>query len=343
MQINILYRHNHSPELLPQPVGAVDLSSEPMFSTTSLSSSDRKKALLALLVVTSVWGATFIWMKQALNALESEIAVQGRFQVIAILVAARFLVAAVVMFFAFSRARTALREPEQWKGGLILGGIMFVGFVTQMIGLEEISPSVSAFLTSLYVVFTALISMLFTKSRPTRTLLVGVLLATFGAGFIQGPPHLTWGVGEILTVICAVFFALHIIFTQRITQEVDPVGVTLTSFVVVSAGSIVLLFLAGGGQSISQWSIVFKDGVLLQVLCLGIGGSFFCLLLLNIYQRYLNPIQAAIIYALEPVWATIYGLTLGLDEWTGWILIGGSALFFGNVVVEIFTNADEEE
>jgi len=65
--------------------------------------------------------------------------------------------------------------------------------------------------------------------------------------------------------------------------------------------------------------------------------------LLNIYQRYLNHIQAAIIYALEPVWATIYGLSLGLDEWTGWILIGGSALFFGNVVVEIFTNADEEE
>ena len=63
----------------------------------------RRKAAWGLLVVTIVWGATFIWMKQALNALESEIAVQGRFQVIAILVAARFLVAAVVMFFAFSR------------------------------------------------------------------------------------------------------------------------------------------------------------------------------------------------------------------------------------------------
>ena len=120
MQINNLYRHNHSPELIPLSVGAVDLSSEPMFSTTSLSSSERKKALLALLVVTSVWGATFIWMKQALNAVGSEIVAQGRFQIIAILVAARFLVAAIVMFFAFSRARTALREPEQWRGGLIL-------------------------------------------------------------------------------------------------------------------------------------------------------------------------------------------------------------------------------
>ncbi len=313
------------------------------FDAMALPPSERRKALFALLVVTSVWGATFIWMKQALNTLEPEIQSQGRFQIVALLVAARFIVAAVVMFAAFSKARTALRQSEQWKGGLILGSIMLVGFVTQMIGLDDITPSVSAFLTSLYVVFTALITIVFSKSKPTRTLLFGVLLATFGAGFIQGPPHLTWGLGEVLTVVCAVFFALHIIYTQKITQEVDPIGVTLTSFLVIALGSILLLFAFGGGRTLDQWGLIFQDGVFLQVLCLGIGGSFFCLLLLNLYQRYLNPIQAAIIYALEPVWATIYGLSLGLDQWTGWILLGGGALFMGNIVVELFSSGHEEE
>jgi len=313
------------------------------FDAMVLPPSERRKALFALLVVTSVWGATFIWMKQALNTLEPEIQSQGRFQIVALLVAARFIVAAVVMFAAFSKARTALRQSEQWKGGLILGSIMLVGFVTQMIGLDDITPSVSAFLTSLYVVFTALITIVFSKSKPTRTLLFGVLLATFGAGFIQGPPHLTWGLGEVLTVVCAVFFALHIIYTQKITQEVDPIGVTLTSFLVIALGSILLLFAFGGGRTLDQWGLIFQDGVFLQVLCLGIGGSFFCLLLLNLYQRYLNPIQAAIIYALEPVWATIYGLSLGLDQWTGWILLGGGALFMGNIVVELFSSGHEEE
>jgi drug/metabolite transporter (DMT)-like permease len=318
-------------------------AASPSFDAMALPPSERRKALLALLVVTSVWGATFIWMKQALNTLEPEIESQGRFQIIALLVAARFLVAAAVMFFAFSKARAALRQSEQWRGGFILGIIMLVGFVTQMIGLDDITPSVSAFLTSLYVVFTALITILFAKSKPTKALLFGVLLTTFGAGFIQGPPHLTWGIGEILTVICAVFFALHIIYTQKITQEIDPIGVTLTSFLVIALGSILLLFAFGGGRTLEQWGLIFQDGVFLQVLCLGIGGSFFCLLLLNLYQRYLNPIQAAIIYALEPVWATIYGLSLGLDQWTGWILIGGGALFMGNIVVEIFTSAKKEE
>ena len=302
----------------------------------------RKIAIAALLVVTSVWGATFIWMKQALNELQPEIETYGSNKVVGVLVAARFAIAAVVMFAFFPKARAALRQPEQWKGGAVLGGLMLVGFVTQMIGLDEINPAVSAFLTSLYVVFTALITILMTKSQPSRVLMFGVLLATFGAGFIQGPPHLTWGFGEALTVVCAVFFALHIIYTQKITQAMDPVGVTQTSFAVVALGAVLMTLLLGGGRSMAEWDFIFDDGVFLPVLCLGIGGSFFCLLLLNMYQRYLHPIQAAIIYAFEPVWATMYGLGLDLVDWSSWILVGGGALFLGNIVVELFTHADSE-
>ena len=306
-------------------------------------SNQRKRAIAALLVVTSVWGATFIWMKQALNQLQPEIEAYGSNRVVGVLVAARFAIAALVMVIFFPKARAALRDKEQWKGGALLGGVMLVGFVTQMIGLDEINPAVSAFLTSLYVVFTALITIFMTKSQPSRVLMFGVLLATFGAGFIQGPPHLTWGFGEVMTVVCAVFFALHIIYTQRITQAMDPVGVTQTSFAVVALGAVAMVLLLGGGRSIEEWRFIFADGVLIPVLCLGIGGSFFCLLLLNMYQRYLHPIQAAIIYALEPVWATTYGLGLGLVDWSAWILIGGGALFLGNIVVELFTHADSEE
>jgi drug/metabolite transporter (DMT)-like permease len=303
----------------------------------------RKRAIGALLVVTSVWGATFIWMKQALNELQPEIEAYGSNRVVGVLVAARFAIAALVMVIFFPKARAALRDKEQWKGGALLGGVMLVGFVTQMIGLDEINPAVSAFLTSLYVVFTALITIFMTKSQPSRVLMFGVLLTTFGAGFIQGPPHLTWGFGEVMTVVCAVFFALHIIYTQRITQVMDPVGVTQTSFAVVALGAVAMVLLLGGGRSIEEWGFIFADGVFIPVLCLGIGGSFFCLLLLNMYQRYLHPIQAAIIYALEPVWATTYGLGLGLVDWSTWILIGGGALFLGNIVVELFTHADSEE
>ena len=303
----------------------------------------RRRAVWGLLVVTIVWGATFIWMKQAMNALQSEIDFYGQTAVVSVLVGGRFLIAAIALFIGSSKARAALREKELWSGGTVLGLILLVGFTTQMVGIDTISPSTSAFLTSLYVVFTAMISTKMTGQPVTRMMIAGVLLATFGAGFIEGPPHLSWGKGEILTVICAFFFALHIIFTQSITQRMDPLGVTITSFLVVSIGSLAISFLMGGEDTFKLWELTLQQDVLLPLLCLGLLGSLFALLLLNLLQRHLHPVQAAIIYGLEPVWATMFALGLGLTDWTGWIAVGGSALLLGNVLVELRQSAPKEE
>ena len=303
----------------------------------------RRRAVWGLLVVTIVWGATFIWMKQAMNALQSEIDFYGQTAVVSVLVGGRFLIAAIALFIGSSKARAALREKELWSGGTVLGLILLVGFTTQMVGIDTISPSTSAFLTSLYVVFTAMISTKMTGQPVTRMMTAGVLLATFGAGFIEGPPHLSWGKGEILTVICAFFFALHIIFTQSITQRMDPLGVTITSFLIVSIGSLAISFLMGGEDTFKLWELTLQQDVLVPLLCLGLLGSLFALLLLNLLQRHLHPVQAAIIYGLEPVWATMFALGLGLTEWTGWIAVGGSALLLGNVLVELRQSAPKEE
>jgi len=303
----------------------------------------RRRAVWGLLVVTIVWGATFIWMKQAMNALQSEIDFYGQTAVVSVLVGGRFLIAAIALFIGSSKARAALREKELWSGGTVLGLILLVGFTTQMVGIDTISPSTSAFLTSLYVVFTAMISTKMTGQPVTRMMIAGVLLATFGAGFIEGPPHLSWGKGEILTVICAFFFALHIIFTQSITQRMDPLGVTITSFLIVSIGSLAISFLMGGEDTFKLWELTLQQDVLVPLLCLGLLGSLFALLLLNLLQRHLHPVQAAIIYGLEPVWATMFALGLGLTEWTGWIAVGGTALLLGNVLVELRQSAPKEE
>ena len=298
----------------------------------------RQIAILALLAVTLVWGATFVWMKQALDALDDEKATLGTNGVVAVLVFARFAIAALLMLIFFRKARSSLTDRRIWLDGIMLGGLMFLAYLSQMIGLDDINPSVSAFLTSLYVVFTALISSAYNLRLPTKIMLLGVGLATFGAGFIQGPPHLTWGVAEFITVFCALLFALHILFTQHITTRRDPVSVSTTSFIVVTICSIITVFILGDGTDAKQWQLLFSDGVIVPVMLLGIGGSFFCLLFLNMYQRYLHPIQAAIIYALEPVWATIYGLQLGMVDWSIWILIGGGALFLGNIIVELLSS-----
>lgn len=296
---------------------------------------------MVLLSVTLVWGATFIWMKQALNALEVEIEAYGTFSVVAFLVALRFLIAMALVAAVFPKTWQGLTSIQIWKGGAVLGSLMLVGFVSQMVALNDINPSTSAFLTSLYVVMTALLTVKMTQHPPRRTLYWGVLMATLGAGFIEGPPHLSWGWGEIITVACALFFALHIIFTQKLTLKLDPLMLTLTSFIVVGMGSLLFAVVSSSNASSMAQDVLGREGVLLPVFLLGLGGSFFCLVALNMYQRHMHPVQAAIIYAFEPVWATLFGLGLGLVPWTWWIVFGGGILLAGNILVEV-TSPDDQ-
>lgn len=329
--MTMIYRHTHDPSAIGRTMdgvvqqGGVDHHPQ------------RRKAALVLLSVTLVWGATFIWMKQVLNALQPEIADYGTFPVVAFLVAGRFFIAMVLVLLFFSQARQGLRTRIMWKGGSILGGLMLVGFVTQMVALDDINPSTSAFLTSLYVVMTALLTVRMTEHPPRRALYWGVLMATFGAGFIEGPPHLSWGWGELTTVFSAFFFALHIVFTQHFTQRFDPIGLTSTSFVFITMGCLLLALLSTPSLPAMAGDILSREGVLLPLFLLGVGGSFFCLLALNLFQRHMHPVQAAIIYAFEPVWATIFGLGLDLVTWTLWIPLGGGILLAGNIMVELTT------
>ena len=277
-------------------------------------------------------------MKQAMVSLEGELNQYTTAGVVGVIVCSRFLIAFVALLPFSSTARNALTSKEDWKGGIILGGLMLAGFVLQMIGIESVSPSVSAFLTSLYVVFTAILSVRISDRKPTRMMIVGVGLATLGAGFIDGPPHIVWGTGELLTVACAFFFALHIIYTDRITKKLNPIAVTSTSFAVLVVGAGTIAIFSSG--DIMVFESAWQDGVIVPLLCLGLFGSLACILMLNVFQKHLNPTHAAIIYSFEPVWATLYGWQQDLVDISIWLLMG-LLLLLGNVIVELDESQEE--
>ena len=186
----------------------------------------KQKATIALFLVTIVWGWTFIWLKNALDA-SAPYTTGNQTNIVATLfVTMRFSIAVLLFFLIFPSIRKEIRGFQVWHDGMILALLMTGGFVFQMIGLEGISPAVSAFLTSLYVLFTALILAWHAGKLQSRTLLFGVVLATFGAGYIQGPPELHYDISEWLTILCALMFAGHIIATDVVTKRVSPLGVT---------------------------------------------------------------------------------------------------------------------
>ncbi len=298
----------------------------------------RRQAVAGLFLVTLLWGGTFVWMKQAMNSLDGELDQYSTAGVVGVIVASRFLIAFLALLPFSSKARSALTSKEDWKGGLILGSLMLAGFTLQMIGIDSVSPSVSAFLTSLYVVFTAILSVKISDRKPTRMMISGVVLATIGAGFIDGPPHIVWGTGEILTVACAFFFALHIIFTDSVTKKLNPLAVTSTSFAVLVIGAVIIALIASGDLMVIE--VAWQEGVVLPLLFLGLFGSLACILMLNAFQKYLNPTHAAIIYSFEPVWATLYGWSEGMVDLTKWLAMG-LLLLLGNIIVELDESSEE--
>lgn len=264
----------------------------------------RTRAIVALFVVTLIWGGTFTWMKQANDALDRRLGTGEVAFGLAAFLAVRFGIAALCMLVV-PRARAGLSRAS-WRAGAILGLPLLVGFGLQMTGLREVTPAVSAFLTSLYVVFTAAITAWIARRRPGPGLLLGALLATAGAALIRGRPQLGFTAGEALTLASALAFGIHILLTDRLTRRFDPLALSVTSFAVVAigAGAVALAF-AGGVEPDRLAALAHDREMVVALACMTVLGTIVALTLMNVYQRELDPVRAAILYALEPIWASI--------------------------------------
>ena len=297
----------------------------------------KQKATLALFLVTIIWGWTFIWLKNALNVAESFSSDDQINTVATLFVTIRFGFAIILFFIFTPKVMGELGDERVWKDGFILSLFIVGGFVFQMIGLEGISPAVSAFLTSLYVIFTALILAWFSGKLQNRNLLLGVFLATIGAGYIQGPPQLHYDIAEWLTILCALMFAGHIIFTDISTKRVSPLGLSFTSILISTIMCLLLLniFLFVEIGEVDMVGLLMDTGFLVPLLLSSVFGTFTALVLVNTYQKYIDPVRAAILYALEPVWATLFSIYLDMTEFTFWLILGGSLLIIGNLIAEL--------
>ena len=301
------------------------------------------KATIALLVVTVSWGWTFVWMDDALAA-GKEIAPDGLWPIIGLFMVIRFALAAVTVPF-FVKGSIKRFSPEELRGSAVLACLLVLGFLLQLWGLDEVSAPVSAFLTSLYVIFTLLLTTVAVRKMPKRGLLLGALLATFGAGFISGPPHVNFALGEGLSVGCAFVFALHIVATDYYTKREAPAALTFLSFVGTALlTAVVLIVSTASNDSVSMETLIeigSEPEFIIPTILSSVFATTLALTLMNFFQRDLPPVRAAILYALEPVWASCIALSMGQTEPTMWLFIGGGALLVGNLAAELL-NTDKE-
>ena len=270
-------------------------------------------ALVALVAVTAVWGYTFVPMKDA-------VALYPLFAFLAV----RFLIAAVVLAApAGPRLRSLGRQG--WIAGTALGLLLALGYALQTAGLQRTTVSSAGFITGLYVVFTPLLALLLFRTRVGASVWLGVALAVVGLAMLSGvgagDP-----LGDLLVLLGSAAFSLQIVLMERYAPRYDAVAFTQAEMLAACAGFTVVAVALGQLEVPRGWTVW---GALLVT---GIFASALGFLVQTWAQRRLSAARTALAFAMEPVWAGIFGFWLAGDRLgaLGW---GGCAVIMAGIVV----------
>jgi drug/metabolite transporter (DMT)-like permease len=245
--------------------------------------------VLTLLFVTVVWGATFPVLKIAtaqLSGIETS--------------ALRFLLAALCML------PWALRAPRKaWRDGALLGALVLFSYVAQAYGLQFISSNRSAFLTSLNVLMVPLLGVVFGNTLSWRVVLAA-LLACLGIGLMSwdGGANLA---ADAATVAGALGYALYVIVLSARAARHDARSLAATQIVWMAVlGSLWMLADALGTDRLQTLGSRLNAEILWGLAYLGVVATAAMLFLQARAQRHVSADKAALIYAMEPVFAALF-------------------------------------
>jgi drug/metabolite transporter (DMT)-like permease len=280
--------------------------------------SERRTALLAtlaLLAITACWGSTFFLTKDLLE----------RVPVLDYL-AIRFAIASLALVLMFPRALGRLSSAARGRA-VVLGLLYGVAQILQTTGLEHTAATVSGFITGLYVVCTPLLAAPLLRQRIGGATWAAVLLAVAGLAVLtlQG---VSVGYGEALTFVAAVLYACHIVGLGAWSTPGDAIGMAIVQLLVVAA--VCSLVTAPDGivlpDSTADWVSIIYMAVFAAALALA--GQTWA-------QAHLAPTRSAIIMSMEPVFAAFFAVTLGGEDLTGRMLVGGAMVLAAMLIVEL--------
>ncbi|WP_130929387.1 DMT family transporter [Pseudomonas sp. Sample_20] len=283
------------------------------------------KAECVLVLITMIWGGTFLIVQHAMT-------VSGPMFFVGLRFAAA---AAMVAMFSWRH----LRELTLFevKAGSFIGVAIMLGYGLQTVGLQSIPSSQSAFITALYVPFVPLLQWLVLGRRPGLMPSIGIMLAFTGLMLLSGPSGaaLNFSPGEIATLISAVAIAAEIILISAFAGQVDVRRVTVVQLAVTAVLSFLLVVPTGEVIPDSSW--------LLLATALGLGAASAAIqVAMNWAQKSVSPTRATLIYAGEPVWAGIVGRIAG-ERLPAIALVGAGLIVAAVIISELKTKGRSTE
>jgi drug/metabolite transporter (DMT)-like permease len=273
-------------------------------------------ATIGLLVMTAVWGSTFVLIKGVVDHMP-----------VADFLAVRFTVAAIAMFALFHR-HVARLDRRQLGRGVVLGVIYGSGQLLQTWGLAMISPSVSGFVTGMYVVFTPILAALLLRQRTPLSVWFAVGLATLGLALLS-LNGFSVDEGVWLTLLSALLYGLHIVGLGHWSRADEAFGLSAVQMAVIAL--VCLLATASHGGPMLPPDRSAWIATLYMALVAGAGA----MLMQTWAQAHLPATRAAIVMTTEPVFAAGFAVALGVDALTWRMLVGGGLVLAAMYLVEL--------
>jgi drug/metabolite transporter (DMT)-like permease len=269
--------------------------------------------LIALIAVTAVWGVTFVQVKDA-------VAIYPLFAFLAV----RYAIAAGVLGIVGGwRVRSLGRSGL--TAGFVLGALGALGIGLQTAGLHRTTVSSTGFITGLYVVLTPLFGLLLFRTSVGVEVWAGVALSIAGLAMLSGVPVGSTG-GNLLVLLSTTAQALQIVMVERYARRFDAIALTLAAMATSCLGFLIVALARGELTVPHGWTVW---GALLVT---GIFASALSVLIQIWAQRRMSAARIALVFALETVWAGIFGYWLA-DDRLGWLGWGGCALILAGIVL----------
>ncbi|HXE92370.1 MAG TPA: DMT family transporter [Gaiellaceae bacterium] len=270
-------------------------------------------ALLALVLVTAVWGVTFVQVKDA-------VALYPLFAFLAV----RFWIATLTLAVPGLPRVRSLGRPG-FVGGAFLGLLLAAGYTLQTAGLERTTVSSTGFITGMYVVLTPLIALVLVRSHIGLSVWGGVVLSTIGLAMLSGI-HAGSVTGDLLVLAAAAVYSLQIVLMERYAPRYDAVAFTFVEMLAAGVALGVVAAALGDLHLPHGWTVW---GALLVT---GVFASALAFLVQTWAQRRTSATRTALAFTMEPVWTAFFGYTLAGDRLglLGW---GGCAVIMAGIVL----------
>ncbi|MBO5137630.1 MAG: EamA family transporter [Spirochaetaceae bacterium] len=277
-------------------------------------------ASVGMLLTAAIWGFAFVIVKNSLDFVPP-----------IYMLAIRFSIAGLVLALIFCKKFSMLNKKILFHGA-ILGFFLFSAYAFQTIGCKYTSAGKNAFLTTIYVVLIPIFLWIMTKKRPGINVMIATFLAICGIGLLSLKNDFTINIGDILTLICGVGFALHIIFISRYNATEDPILLTVLQLCFAAIFSWILAPIMEG---IFPKDALNSSSTVASMLYLGLISTMVAFFLQNLCQKYTPPTIAAIFLSMEAVFGVIFSCIFLKESLTLRIVFGCSLIFVAILLAEL--------